>query len=121
MKRIFFFLCLLGIVACKKEGAKTIDPGYDYYPAGLFSEWEYAVDSIVLNDFTISTDTYKFYIKERLEERMQNGNSISVRVQQYRRASDSESWSAGKSKAFVLSDRHVEELDNNLRTYSLIF
>lgn len=112
---------ILLLASCRKEETQAYDAGYDFYPTSLLTERVYKVDSIVFNDFTQTTDTFRYFLRERLEEVYTSGDNQAVRVQQYLRKSELESWKKTKIWAFSISARHVEELTDNLRTHALLF
>jgi hypothetical protein len=120
MGRYVCLLCLL-LSGCKKESELAPDIGYDFYPTTLYSERIFEVDSIVFNDFTKTTDTFSFFLKERLEEVFTGGTNQSVRVVNYRRESAETSWKPTKTWAFTATSTFIEEQTDNLRTHTLVF
>src|SRR4030067_3558016 len=74
------------IISCKKDVSVNPDLGYEYFPATVGKYVVYDVDSIVYNDFTGTTDTFKYQIKETIESIfLDNSNRQTLRIERYKK------------------------------------
>jgi len=60
-------LILFCVIACR-EVEEPLSIGYDYFPLEVGNEWVYQVDSIDFDDFTKSSDTFRYYRQEVIVE-----------------------------------------------------
>jgi len=83
---LIFFLALSLFTACKKDASTTVDFGYNYVPLIKGNYVIYDVDSIYFDDFTKTSDTSKFQLKEQIGDAFIDltGNS-SYEYKRYKR------------------------------------
>lgn len=83
---VSFFTAALLFAACKKDTATTVDFGYNYVPLKTGDYIIYDVDSIHFNDFTKSSDTFKFQLKEEIGNAFTDLlNNTSYEYKRYKR------------------------------------
>lgn len=122
MRLFFLFLFSISLVACKKEETPPADIGLHYYPNQINFYRIFKVDSIVFNDFTESTDTFQYFIKESLVEHYTIENETRTRVlEQYKNKLTDEFWIDRNSFSFQKDNFSVEENRDNLPKVVLVF
>lgn len=115
--------------SCKKktEDATSV-LGLDYYPTKIGKFVVYDVDSIVYNDLSLDTITYKYRIKERLVENFtDNEGRQAIRLERYikiynpNKPYDSIPYTIKEAWMINADDKKVQVVESNLRYTKLIF
>ncbi len=117
-------VCSLFFMACRKRSipAEDIFLGYDYVPLEVGKYIIYDVDSIIYNDFTLTTDTFKMEMKDEIaEEFKDNEGRSSYVINRYKRLNSSMNWQQNKSYYITKTNFRVETFQDNLRFISLVF
>ncbi len=127
----FFKIVFLPIVfgallftACRKRSIppEDISLGYDYVPLEIGKYIIYDVDSIIYNDFTLTTDTFKMEMKDEIaEEFSDNEGRSSYVINRYKRLNSSSNWSIEKSFYMTKTNFRVEKFQDNLRFINMVF
>jgi hypothetical protein len=125
MKRLLFaFSALLLILpACKKDSVIPPDPFYrDYFPTQVGSYITYDCDSIVYDDFNNTVDTFRFQIKEYYQsEFTDNAGRRAIRLERYKKTSDTTSWFLKDVWFVTATDNQVEKIEEDVRYIKLVF
>ena len=115
--------------SCKKktEDATSV-LGLDYYPTNIGKFVVYDVDSIVYNDLSLDTITYKYRIKERLVENFtDNEGRQAIRLERYikmynpNKPYDSIPYTIKEAWMINADDKKVQVVESNLRYTKMIF
>jgi hypothetical protein len=117
---VFFAL----LTACKKEiiPNDNILLGKEYFPITKDHTIEYAIDSIIYNDFNKSTDTFRMQFKDVIGESFyDNEGRESYVVNRYCRKDDTYLWKDLMTFYATKTNFRVEVVENNLRMIKLVF
>lgn len=117
---VFFAL----LTACKKEiiPNHNILLGKEYFPITKDHTIEYAIDSIIYNDFNKSTDTFRMQFKDVIGESFyDNEGRESYVVNRYSRQDDTYLWKDLMTFYATKTNFRVEVVENNLRMIKLVF
>ena len=102
--------------------------GLDYYPTNIGKFVVYDVDSIVYNDLSLDTITYKYRIKERLVENFtDNEGRQAIRLERYikmynpNKPYDSIPYTIKEAWMINADDKKVQVVESNLRYTKMIF
>jgi hypothetical protein len=117
---VFFAL----LTACKKEiiPNDNIQLGKEYFPITKDHTIEYAIDSIIYNDFNKSTDTFRMQFKDVIGESFyDNEGRESYVVNRYSRQDDTYLWKDLMTFYATKTNFRVEVVENNLRMIKLVF
>ena len=110
MKNYLFLLLIFLIVSCKKnEDQKAIYLGYDYFPVNVDRELFYDGDSTITDEFSQTTRTHHFQIKEVIDSTfLDNENRPTQRIERYVRDSSMAHWMnlAHNVQYVALDDSH---------------
>lgn len=125
--RIVYFLfgaLALFFASCKREviPADDVELGKDYFPINPGHSVEYAVDSIIFNDFTKTIDSVSYELKDVVGDAFvddQGRNSWTVN--RYRRNDSTQEWREILSYYFTVTPFNIEVVDDNLRFIKLVF
>jgi hypothetical protein len=87
-------LCGFFLNSCKNETENPDTQTFaQYYPLAVGQYRIYQCDSLFYNDFTGQTDTFRFWIKERLESAFtDNSGQTAYRIERYKRVYGSSAW-----------------------------
>ncbi len=119
---VCMILILSTLLSCKKNEAVEPEIGLGYYPYKEGFYRIYRVDSIVFNDFTLSTDTFKYYLKETHTERYAIENESRLKVIEEKKVQLSDNhWKPTISWSVQKDNFSVEEQKNNLKKVVLVF
>lgn len=128
MKKSILILLLIPLLSglllfsCKKKEAEKPDFKYEYFPVNVGHYVIYQVDSVVLDDFTNTTITYSYQIKERVEsEYKDNENRPTARIERSWRKDSNDSWQIIDIWAANRSTTNAEKIEENLRYLRLKF
>ncbi|MGB0390981.1 MAG: hypothetical protein ACPGD5_05395 [Salibacteraceae bacterium] len=117
---IFILVCFV-FGSCTKTEYKEIDFGYDYYPISVNDYKTFTVDCLVYNDFTLTTDTFNFFIKDLVKsKKLDEGGRTVYRIERYRKDNQTD-WEIQKVWTSVFEGQFVEEQFDNIRTVKLAF
>jgi len=112
------------LTACKKEiiPNDNILLGKEYFPITKDHTIEYAIDSIIYNDFNKSTDTFRMQFKDVIGESFyDNEGRESYVVNRYSRQDDTYLWKDLMTFYATKTNFRVEVVENNLRMIKLVF
>jgi len=131
MKWRFFIAALLIVTfSCKKKviPSSSIDVGEDYYPKTLGKYVIYDADSTVYDEFTGLPTTWKYRIKEKIEEEFTDSqNKPALALKRYIKKYDSTKtydqipWTIKDVWQVNVSASRVEVVEENVRFVKLIF
>lgn len=109
--------------SCKKDSTlPPVDMGYDYFPTTQGKWIIYQVDSIHYNDFTNTSDTFHFQIKEFIESKFLDGNSRqSERIERSSRIDNSQPWTLSNVWFSTLTNSRAERNEENIKYIKLTF
>ncbi|MEX2596828.1 MAG: hypothetical protein WEC59_07850 [Salibacteraceae bacterium] len=118
-----WFLILGTLMSCEKpKEPESIDFGYDYLPLEIGNWIEYEVDSIVFNEFTNSTDTFKFKLRESCEQIITDLEGRTVyRFERSKRSLDSSDYIFQYSYVVLIDELRAEKVVDNIKTTILTF
>jgi len=116
------FLLILLLPACKKNTIQ-IDYKYSYFPLEIGHTLIYELDSILYSPLYINgRDTVHWELKEVVESKFIDVEGRDAfRINRYQRSDSSKNWKIGPVWYAVLSQTHVERVEDNLRFIRLIF
>lgn len=126
--RYFLSFCIFSSLvilnSCKRQviPPDEIDLGKDYISlqAGHFIEYE--VDSIIYNDFNLSTDTFKTEFRDMIgSEFNDNEGRPSVIINRSSRSSSTSEWKDILTYYATLTNFKYEVIEDNLRFIKLVF
>jgi hypothetical protein len=112
------------LTACKKEiiPNDNILLGKEYFPITKDHTIEYAIDSIIYNDFNKSTDTFRMQFKDVIGESFyDNEGRESYVVNRYSRQDDTYLWKDLMTFYATKTNFRVEVVENNLRMIKIVF
>jgi hypothetical protein len=112
------------LTSCKKEIIPNddIELGKAYFPITKDYTIEYAIDSIIYNDFNKSTDTFSMQFKDVIGELFyDNEGRESYVVNRFRRQDDTYTWEDMMTYYATKTNFKVEVVENNLRMIKLVF
>ncbi|MBL7917278.1 MAG: hypothetical protein JNM96_02705 [Bacteroidia bacterium] len=124
------FLALLVFASCSKKNAtpEKVNLGQAYYPTIIGKFVEYNVDSIVFNDLTLSVDTFRYRIKEKLTEFFtDNEGRQAIRIERYikkfnpNKSYDSIPYTMKEVWKANVESKNVQVVEGNIRYTKLIF
>lgn len=125
MKKIILYLTFFSIIsACKKDSILSYEKRSftEYFPATTDSYIIYDCDSIVVDDFTGKTDTFKFQIKELYESSfIDNAGRNSIRLERWKKEADSSFWTLKDVWSLTKTDARVEKVEEDVRFIKLLF
>ena len=120
---VYALLAVFFIVSCKKDNkVPPLNYGYNYFPNNVGHYVIYNVDSMVINSFTSTTDTFLFQIKEVIDSIFTDGsNRPTQRIVRYKRANDTSKWLLEKVWSANLTATDAEKVEDNIRYVRLVF
>lgn len=120
---IFAFFMLLFSTACEKDTIIPPDPIFrNYFKAQVGDYTIYACDSLVYNDFTGNTDTFRFKIKELMEsEFIDNSGRKAIRLERWKQEHDTLSWFLKDVWMLVNDSMQVEKVEEDVRFIKILF
>lgn len=126
MKKKLFILLLLVVnfflFSCRKETEEPVSYYYEYFPLKLHSSFTYSVDSIVFDDFSGTSDTFHYQVKDSVENVFtDNAGRLSYEVIRYYRPEDSTGWTFMQQDVLNRDDIRAERKENNHRYIKLVF
>jgi hypothetical protein len=131
LKGFCYILAFVLIFAsCKKKStpADSVDTGKDYYPLTMGKYVTYEVDSTVYDEFTFIPKTYKYRIKEKIEEEFTDTDGKpALRLMRYIKKYDSTktydqiAWTVKDAWQINQSNTSLQVVEENVRFTKLIF
>lgn len=127
MKTFKFLLVIasstLFIASCKKNDEQApLYMGYNYFPVNVGHELYYDADSIITDEFTGTTRSHHFQIKEVIDSAFTDAqNRPSQRIERYVRDSSNSAWVIFKVWSATLTTVHAERYEDNTRYVKLVF
>lgn len=131
MNKAFYLLILiLVLTSCEKKTipASSYDMGYDYYPKNLGKYVIYDVDSVIYDQLTFLPTTYKYQIKEKIEEQFTDAQGKpALRLMRYIKKYDSlipysqMSWAVKDAWQVNVNSTSVQVVEENVRFSKLSF
>lgn len=124
--RLWVVVCI-GILFIASCGKDTIPPddvelGKEYYPLHVGHSVIYNVDSIIYNDFTKTTDTFKMEYKDVVaSEFIDNEARPSFVIDRYIRQDSTFPWTENATYYATMTNYRLEVIENNLRMIKLVF
>lgn len=119
---IVFGILLLG--ACKKDAYEIYIRNTDeaYYNDSVGSLSVFDVNEVVFDDFSNSSDTFNYQIMEVNESEFKdNMGRVALKIDRYKRSSDTSLWKYQYS-CYTVSDKNmVERVEDNKRFIKLSF
>lgn len=115
---------LFFLSSCKKEiiPADEVELGKDYFPVMAGHFIEYDVDSILYNDFTKTTDTFKLEFRDEIGETyLDNEGRQSFVINRYYRQDSTYTWEENLTYYVTATSFKLEVIENNLRFLKLVF
>lgn len=115
---------LLGFTSCKKTVVPSEDLtlGRDYFPIYNGHWIEYAVDSIIYNDFNKSTDTFRMEFQDRMTDTFLDAElRPSLMVERYVRQDSTYPWVELMTYSVTQTSAWTEVLEQNLKYIKMVF
>lgn len=125
-KFIWIVLCLaaFALQSCEREvvPADDIELGKSYFPLSTGHTIEYAIDSIIYNDFTKTNDTSHMEFKDVIAEPfLDNEGRSSFLVDRYVRPDSTYNWMELMTYYITQTNFKIEVVENNLRFIKMVF
>lgn len=121
-------IIVTALFACRQETQEPT-PTYnihDYYPMKIGAEYIYLVDSINHNDFTETTDTFQFQLKEVYTDTFSDINGeIAYRIERFKRfkndsiAYENLPWEISDVWWVTPKQNSIERVEENIRYINL--
>lgn len=126
MKKILIvlFISTSLLFSCKRQiiPADDIELGKEYFPLTMGHTIEYAVDSILYNDFNSTVDTFRYEIKDEIgNEFIDNEGRTSYLVHRYKRQDASYAWADNLTYYITQTAFNIEVIESNLRFIKMVF
>ncbi len=123
MRPFAMFAIIITLMSCDRTNDyKPLNYGYNYYPIETGNYVIYHVDSLVYNDFTRETDTFRYELKEEIGETFTDleGRTNYVLRRSFRPVG-SNSWQLGDLWSLHRNDFVLERQEENVRLAMLVF
>ena len=127
MQKLFLVLGLLVLVvlqACNRNvvPAENMALGKDYFPVKPGHWIEYAVDSIIYNDFNRTTDTFSMEFQDRMADSFLDAdNRLSWRVDRFVRQDSTYPWTEHMTYFITPTIDRTEVTEQNLRFIKMVY
>lgn len=121
---IYIVFSLVLISACKKDVYETYVRNTDetYYNDSIGSLSVFAVNEVIFDDFSNSSDTFDYQIMEVNESEFRdNLGRTALKIDRYKRISDTSLWQYQNSFYSVSDKNMVERIEDNKRYIKLSF
>ncbi len=125
MKSYIFLLVFacIALTACKKERIETVpqnNTAYFVAQQGFFVE--YNCDSVVVDDFNGTIDTFSFQIKEYQQSYFtDNEGRQAIRLERWKRQDSTLSWQLKDVWSLVKTSDRIEKVEEDLRMVKLLY
>lgn len=108
--------------SCNKTEEFIIDYKYDYYPLETGHYVVYDVDSIVIDDFTQTTDTFRYQKKYVIDSTFtDNIGRAAYKLIRYQRGDPTQGWTLTDVWYVVRTETTLEVNEENQRFVKLLF
>lgn len=127
MKLITIHIILIALITffgCKSDKENTVKPNLNYNYAGLQTGNYiiYNVDSIFYDDFTATSDTFHFQIKEHLNATFTDlQGDPAYRIERFKKYPDSTHWELVDVWQSKITTTNYQKVEENDRFIKLIF
>ncbi|MBT8196235.1 MAG: hypothetical protein KJO64_07395 [Bacteroidia bacterium] len=126
MKKIKISISALFIMAllysCSKDNSVVTKLGYSYFPVNVGHWVEYEVDSIVVDDFNQTIDTFQFFIREEIDSLfIDQSGEPTQRLERYKRQTSSDPWTIHKIWTSNRTNTTAQKTEDNFRFIKLVF
>ncbi|HAD33769.1 MAG TPA: hypothetical protein DCF44_04620, partial [Chitinophagaceae bacterium] len=123
--RYLILLLSVGLTAaCKRQviPADETDLGKEYIKLAVGHSIEYAVDSIVFDDFNQKTDTFQLEFRDEVASTFEdNEGRLSYVINRFYRQDSTYQWESFYSYYATATSDRVEVIDRNMRYIKLVF
>jgi hypothetical protein len=118
---LFFFSIVF--TACKKESIETVPQNNTNYLVAQQGFYvEYNCDSVVVDDFNGTIDTFTFQIKEYQQSYFtDNEGRQAIRLERWKRGDSTLPWQLKDVWTLVKTSDRVEKVEEDLRMVKLLF
>jgi len=125
-KHIYWLLFLItfavAISSCKKETIDQQLTGKEYFPLKVGSYIIYDVDSINFYDITLTSDTFRYQLKELVDSMyIDDTGTPAYILYRYKRANENSAWKISRVWSAKVNDFRAEKQEENLRFIKLVF
>lgn len=129
MKNQIKFILLIGFItlslsSCSRKVIpdSEVELGKDYVNFNIGHFVEYAVDSIIYNDFAQRTDTFRMQYRDVVSSTFfDNEGRPSYIINRWKRKTSQNEWGAFLTYYATLTNYQLEVVENNLRFVKLVF
>ena len=111
------------VSGCKKsEDQQPLYLGFDYFPINNGHELIYDADSIITDEFSQTTRTHHFQIKEIIDSTyLDNEGRPTQLIERYIRDSSNAPWIIFKVASATITNTRAERFEDNIRYVKLVF
>lgn len=124
-KFLIVFTLLFTLISCAKEDQEELPvnfEGYTYLPLTVGQELIYRIDSVAYDDFTGTVDTVVYFIRELIENKVEDLSGREVfRVNVYRRNSETLAWRQLRIEERYRGTYRYEVTRNSISYVPLVF
>lgn len=122
MAGVIHLLILAIIGGCAKQPSNEAEMFYAYFPDTPGHFVIYDVDSVVYDDFTGRTITYKYQVKELIESRFVDGEGTeSLRLERFIRQTPADQWEIKDIWQARRLPTRAEKTEENINFIKLVF
>lgn len=121
---LILLLSVVLMAACKRQviPADEIDLGKEYMKLAVGHSIEYAVDSIIFDDFNQKTDTFQLEFRDEVASTFEdNEGRLSYVINRFYRQDSTYQWESFYSYYATATSDRIEVIDRNLRFIKLVF
>lgn len=121
-KLVAFFVLIIVVAACKKEGATTINFHHGYYPVDEGRYVIYDVQEVNIDDTLHINDTLNYQIKAIMGPQIEDDEGRMVRrYERYQRFNVSDPWVIKDIWTTIVVNNRAELVEENQRMIKLVF
>lgn len=114
--------CMAIFSSCEKTEDVVLDFKYEYYPSQIGHYVIYDVDSIVFDDFTETSDTFRYQKKYVVDSSFIDGSGREAfKLLRYQRADSTQGWVLSDVWSAVVTNTTLEVNEENQRFVKLLF
>lgn len=115
-------IALALLYSCSKDNSVVSNLGYSYFPTNVGHWVEYEVDSIVVDDFNQTIDTFQFQIREEIDSLfVDQSGELTQRLERYKRQTASDPWTIHKVWTSNRTNTMAQKTEDNFRFIKLVF
>lgn len=122
MRNCWFYILIISLLtACnvKQVDPDDVDLGFDYFPVSEGLYRTYQVKEIVL--LPLSKDTSNYFLKEVIQEEVNNFDEDSHLLYRYKKLNESDPWVLDSAWSVTRTSNHAIVQENNKRRLYLSF